>query len=117
MIDSGSMMVDKSTRGHYPSDARKVRRSPDRLAFAAIVCNAAGCLTGTGLYRATLPMDSTTNQRKRIKFALPGSPNDTWVRLPPIEYRVNERHFSISSDCRAVYQSGEHMASRLLRDL
>jgi hypothetical protein len=45
-------------------------------------------------------MNSPTSQRKRIKFALPGSQNDTWVRIPPIQYRVNERHFSISSDTK-----------------
>jgi hypothetical protein len=55
------------------------------------------------------------DERKRIKFALPGSQNDTPGCLAHARFRAKERDFSISSDTELVDDRGEQVAWRLLK--
>jgi hypothetical protein len=62
-------------------------------------------------------MDFPTSQRKRIKFALPGSQSNTWVRLPPIE-KDSMKDISLSAEraelLMRVASHGLAIAQRIL---
>ena len=55
------------------------------------------------------------DKRKRIKFALPGSQNDTVVCLAADRVTGNERNFSISSDAELFSTRGEEVVWLLLK--